>query len=107
MKRSCTARRNNFDELLAQGLPALNDSLKSKGQQQIAVPQPTKIGATDATHESGGVAGASDVTHGSWGRDSREHDAPVRLPHLAIADVVVGRDRWGAPFAACLPRQFS
>ena len=59
MKCSCTARRNNFDQLLAQSLPALDDSLKSKGQQQIASPQPTGIGATDATHESGGVAGAS------------------------------------------------
>jgi hypothetical protein len=28
LKRSCTARRKNFDQLLAQDLPALNDSLK-------------------------------------------------------------------------------
>src|SRR6266478_8036461 len=80
-----------FDQLLAQDLPALNDSLKSQGQQPLSQP-PAKVGASDVTHSSGGATAAST-------------DAPVRLPHLAIGDVVVGRDRWGAPFAACLPRQ--
>ena len=47
-----------FDELLAQDLPALNESLKSKGQQPIEAP-PTKVGSNDATHEPGGVAGAT------------------------------------------------
>jgi len=31
-----------FDQLLAQDLPALNDSLKSKGQQPIEAP-PAKV----------------------------------------------------------------
>jgi hypothetical protein len=43
--------------LLAQDLPALNDSLKSKGQQPIEAP-PTKVGADNPTDEPGGVAGA-------------------------------------------------
>src|SRR5207244_9507886 len=47
-----------FDQLLAQDLPALNDSLKSKGQQPLSPPA-TKVGRNDATHASGGVAGAS------------------------------------------------
>jgi len=33
-----------FDQLLAQDLPALNDSLKSKGQQPLS-PPPAKVGA--------------------------------------------------------------
>jgi hypothetical protein len=52
------ARRNNFDQLLAQDLPTLNDSLKSKGQQPIPAP-PAKVGANDATRESGGAVGAN------------------------------------------------
>src|SRR5437764_13081753 len=47
-----------FDQILAQDLPALNDSLKSKGQQPLSPPA-TKVGRNDATHASGGVAGAS------------------------------------------------
>jgi len=47
-----------FDQLVAHDLPVLNDSLKSKGQQPIA-PPPAKVGANDATHESGGAVGAN------------------------------------------------
>src|ERR1051326_8356193 len=47
-----------FDQLLAKDLPALNDSLKAKGQQPIA-PPPPKGGANDPRDGSGGVAGAS------------------------------------------------
>jgi hypothetical protein len=46
-----------FDQLLTQDLPGLNDSLKSKGQQPIEV-SPAKVGSNDAAHEPGGVAGA-------------------------------------------------
>jgi hypothetical protein len=46
------------EQLPAQDLPALNDSLKSKGQQPIS-PPPAKVGANDATRGSGGVVGAS------------------------------------------------
>jgi len=46
------------DQLPAQNLPALNDSLKAKGQQPLSTPA-AKVGASDGTHGSGGVAGAS------------------------------------------------
>ena len=58
LKRELADVTKEFDQLLAQDLPALNDSLKSKGQQPIAAP-PTKVGANDATHGSGGVVGSS------------------------------------------------
>jgi hypothetical protein len=58
LKRELHGTTKEFDQLLAQNLPALNDSLKSKGQQPIEVP-PAKLGSNDATHEPGGVAGAS------------------------------------------------
>ena len=46
------------DQLLAQDLPALNDSLKSKGQQPIS-PPPAKIGAIDPTRGSSSATVAS------------------------------------------------
>jgi hypothetical protein len=48
----------SFDQLLAQDLPALNESLKSKGQQPLSTPA-AKVGTNEATYGSGGVAGAS------------------------------------------------
>jgi hypothetical protein len=47
-----------FDQLLTQELPALNDLLKSQGQQPLS-PAPAKVGANDATHGSGGVGGSA------------------------------------------------
>jgi hypothetical protein len=58
LKRELDEVTKQFDQLLAQDLPALNDSLKSKGQQPLSAPSP-KVGAKDATNPSGGVAGAS------------------------------------------------
>jgi hypothetical protein len=58
LKRELNDVTKEFDQLLSQDLPALNESLKSKGQQPIA-PPPTKVGANDAIHGSGGVAGSS------------------------------------------------
>jgi hypothetical protein len=58
LKRELDDVTKEFDQLLARDLPALNDSLKSKGQQPIEAP-PTKIGLNNATHEPGGVAGAT------------------------------------------------
>jgi hypothetical protein len=58
LRRELNDVTKQFDELLAQDLPALNDSLKSKGQQPIEA-SPAKVGSNDATHEGGGVAGAS------------------------------------------------
>jgi len=49
-----------FEQLLNQDLPTLNESLKAKGQQPIPAP-PAKIGAIDDTHGYGGVTGASAV----------------------------------------------
>ena len=49
-----------FDQLLAKDLPALNESLKAKGQQLIPAPS-TNVGATDAEYGSGGAMGASAV----------------------------------------------
>jgi hypothetical protein len=57
LKRELSDVAKEFDQLLAKDLPTLNDALKSKGQQPIAAP-PAKIGSKDATHRSGGVAGA-------------------------------------------------
>jgi hypothetical protein len=58
LKRELADVTKEFEQLLAQDLPALNDSLKAKGQQPIEAPS-AKVGANDATHESGGVTGAS------------------------------------------------
>src|SRR5206468_6161051 len=48
------------DQLLAQDLPVLNDSLKSKGQQPLSPPL-AKVGMNDATHRSGGVGGSASL----------------------------------------------
>src|SRR5437764_4126151 len=58
LKRELGEVTKQFDQLLAQDLPALNDSLKSKGQQPLSTPA-AKVGTSEATHGSGGVAGAS------------------------------------------------
>jgi hypothetical protein len=58
LKRELNDVTKEFDQLLAQDLPALNDSLKAKGQQPIEAPS-AKVGANDAAHPLGGVAGAS------------------------------------------------
>jgi hypothetical protein len=42
-----------FDQLLAQDLPALNDSLKSKGQQPIEAP-PAKVAVNEKASGPGG-----------------------------------------------------
>ena len=44
-----------FDQLLAQDLPALNDSLKSKGQQPLS-PAAAKVGANGS---AGGEIGTT------------------------------------------------
>ena len=58
LRRELDDVTKQFDQLLAQDLPALNDSLKSQGQQPLSPPS-AKVGTNDATHGSGGVAGAS------------------------------------------------
>jgi hypothetical protein len=44
--------------LVAQDLPALNESLKAKGQQSIP-PPPAKVAVNDATNSSGGALATS------------------------------------------------
>ena len=58
LKRELGDVTKQFDQLLTHDLPALNDSLKSKGQQPISSP-PAKVGANDATHGPGGATAAS------------------------------------------------
>jgi hypothetical protein len=49
-----------FDQFLAQDLPALNDSLKSRGQQPNSVPS-AKIGAASSTGGLIGTTAAGDL----------------------------------------------
>jgi len=58
LKRELGDVTKEFDGLVAKDLPALNESLKSKGQQPIEAPS-AKVGANNAAHRSSGVAGAS------------------------------------------------
>src|SRR5439155_1686865 len=54
LKRELADATKEFDQLLAQDLPALNESLKAKGQQPVPAP-PAKVGANDVTRASGGA----------------------------------------------------
>src|SRR5262249_52789046 len=58
LKRELSDVTKEFDQLLAQDLPALNESLKAKGQQHIPAPSPG-VGVADGTHGSGSTIGAS------------------------------------------------
>src|SRR5947207_4743527 len=51
LKRELADVTKEFDQLLAQDLPALNESLKAKGQQPIP-PPPAKVAKADAAHGS-------------------------------------------------------
>jgi hypothetical protein len=53
LKRELDDVTKEFDQLLAQDLPALNDSLKSKGQQPIPTP-PAKITVNEKALDLGG-----------------------------------------------------
>src|SRR5437667_295589 len=53
LKRELADVTKEFDQLLTHDLPALNDSLKSKGQQPIE-PPPAKIAANEKTLKPGG-----------------------------------------------------
>ena len=66
LKRELDEVTKQFDQLLAQDLPALNDSLKSKGQQPLS-PPPAKVGANGS---AGGGIGATAAT-GSLPADFR------------------------------------
>ncbi len=66
LKRELDEVTKQFDQLLTQDLPALNDSLKSKGQQPLSPPS-AKVGANDSA--DGGI-GATAAT-GSLPADLR------------------------------------
>ena len=54
LKRELTDVTKEFEQLLAQDLPALNESLKAKGQQPIP-PPPAKAALNEAVRGSGGA----------------------------------------------------
>ena len=54
LKRELADVTKEFEQLLAQDLPALNESLKAKGQQPIT-PPPATVGVNDVKHGSGGA----------------------------------------------------
>src|SRR5262249_38557460 len=56
LKRELSDLTKEFDQLLAKDLPALNESLKSKGHQPIPAPSP-RIGAAEVTNGSAGSMG--------------------------------------------------
>jgi hypothetical protein len=58
LKRELADVTKEFEQLVAQDLPALNESLKAKGQQLIP-PPPAKVGVNDATNSSGGAPATS------------------------------------------------
>jgi hypothetical protein len=60
LRRELDDATKQFEQLLMQELPALNDSLKAQGQQPLS-PPPARVGANDATHGSGGVAGSASL----------------------------------------------
>src|SRR5262249_26063389 len=60
LRRELDDVTKQFGHLLTQDLPALNDSLKSKGQQPIEA-TPAKVGSNNVTHGSGGVAGSASL----------------------------------------------
>jgi photosystem II stability/assembly factor-like uncharacterized protein len=58
LKRELADVTKEFEQLVAQDLPALNESLKAKGQQPIP-PPPAKVAVNDATNSSGGAPATS------------------------------------------------
>ena len=64
-KRELADVTKEFEQLLAQDLPALNESLKAKGQQPIP-PPPAKVAVNDATRGSGSAPANSAALPGDF-----------------------------------------
>ena len=58
LKRELGDVTKEFDQLLASDLPALNESLKTKGHQPISAPA-ASVGVNDATRGSGSATAAT------------------------------------------------
>ena len=58
LKRELDDVTKQFDQLLAQDLPTLNDALKSKGQQPL-LPPPAKVGANGSAGSGIGTTSAT------------------------------------------------
>jgi photosystem II stability/assembly factor-like uncharacterized protein len=61
LRRELDDVTKQFDQLLAQELPALNDLLKSKGQQPLSPPPSTKVGANGSAGSGIGTIGVTDA----------------------------------------------
>ena len=60
LRRELDDVTKQFDQLLTQELPALNDSLKSQGQQPVS-PAPARVGANGSAGGAIGTTGATDL----------------------------------------------
>ena len=58
LRRELDDVTKQFDQLLAEDLPTLNDSLKSQGQQPLSS-GPAKVGANSSTGDGIGTTGAT------------------------------------------------
>lgn len=58
LRRELDDVTKQFDQLLTQELPALNDSLKSQGQQPVS-PAPARVGANSSAGDAIGTTGAT------------------------------------------------
>jgi hypothetical protein len=65
LKRELADVAKEFEQLLAQDLPPLNESLKTKGQQPIT-PPPATVGVNDVKHSSGGATTDSALLPGDF-----------------------------------------
>ncbi|PYJ36721.1 MAG: sialidase [Verrucomicrobia bacterium] len=78
LKRELEDATKEFEQLLTKDLPGLNESLRTKGQQPIAIP-PTKVAVNDTALGSGGGVGRA-VGREAPGLDASLPDNFLLLP---------------------------